>query len=138
MAINLTRTFVAGGVAGLVIVASAMLMVPVVGPQWTSALEARNVAPMTDAAMLFVGLWSVVLGVALVGLYAAVQPRLGPGPRTAAIVSLLVWLLAYFGANAGLVAYGFVPLSLAVVGTLWGLVELVVAGQVGAWVYRDA
>jgi hypothetical protein len=32
---------------------------------------------------------------------------------------------------------GFMPVSLTIVGTAWGLVELVVAGAVGAYLYRD-
>ena len=33
--------------------------------------------------------------------------------------------------------YGFMPVRLTVVGTLWALGELVVAGQIGAYLYRD-
>jgi hypothetical protein len=137
MAINVSRVLTGGLLAGLIIIASGMLMVPVVGPQMDAALKARNVPPLGGAAMAFVAIWSVVLGVLLVWLYAAVRPRFGPGPKTAAIVSLVVWCLAYLGANASLVAYGFLPVPLTVVGTVWGLVELVVAGQVGARLYRE-
>lgn len=52
-------------------------------------------------------------------------------------MSLLIWFLAYFGPNASNVAYGFMPISLTVVGTVWGLVELVVAGAVGARLYSE-
>ena len=40
-------------------------------------------------------------------------------------------------ANVANVMYGFMPVSLTIVGTAWGLVELVVAGAVGAHLYRD-
>lgn len=136
-AVNVTSVLTSGLVAWLVIIASGMLMVPVVGPQMDAALAARHVPPLSGPAVVYFAAWSLVLGVSLVWLYAAVRPRLGPGPRTAATVSLFLWLVSYVGANASLVAYGFLPVSLTVVGTLWGLVELVVAGQVGARLYRE-
>jgi hypothetical protein len=82
MAINVSRVLTGGLLAGLIIIASGMLMVPVVGPQMDAALKARNVPPLGGAAMAFVAIWSVVLGVLLVWLYAAVRPRFGPGPKT--------------------------------------------------------
>jgi hypothetical protein len=137
MAINLKRVLGGGLVAGVVIIASAVLMVPAVGDQMDKALEARNLPPMGGGAMAFFALVSLSNGVVLVWLYAAVRPRLGPGPKTAAIVSLLVWFLAYFLANAANVAYGFMPVRLTVIGTAWGLVELLVGGMVGARLYTE-
>ncbi len=63
--------------------------------------------------------------------------RFPPGPRTAALVAVLVWFVGYCAANVSNVMYGFMPVSLTIVGTAWGLVELVVAGAVGACLYRD-
>lgn len=137
MAIN-TKGVLSGGLtAGLIINVSAVLMVPVVGNEMDTVLASRNLPPMGTGAMVYFAMLSLSLGVLLVWLYAAVRPRLGPGPRTAAIVSVLVWFLACFSANAALVAYGFMPVRLTVIGTAWGLVELVVAGQVGARLYSE-
>lgn len=137
MAINYRRVVVGGLAAGMIIIVSGMLMVPVVGPQMDAALRARNVPPLSGGAMAWFVAWSLVLGLSLVWLYAAVQPRLGPGPMTAVKVALVVWLLSYFGANVALVAYGFLPGSLTAIGTAWGLVELVLAGQAGARLYHE-
>lgn len=137
MAINGKRVLLGGLVAGLIINASAVLMVPVVGDRMTEALAARNVPPMGGGAMAFVVGVSFALGILLVGLYAAVRPRLGPGPRTAALCSLFLWFVSYFLANASNVAYGFMPMGLTVIGTAWGLVELLLAGWVGARLYRE-
>jgi hypothetical protein len=137
MAINSKRVVIGGLVAGLLIIASGLLMVPVVGKQMEAALLARNAPPMGGGAMAFFGMMSLVLGVLLVGLYAAVRPRFGPGPKTAALVSALVWFLSYFWANASHVAFGFLPMPLSAVGAAWGLVELMVAGQVGARLYHE-
>jgi hypothetical protein len=137
MAINVKSVVSSGLVAGLVINLSALPMVPVVGRQMEAALRDRNVPPMGGGAMAYFGAMSLLLGVLLVWLYAAVRPRLGPGPRTAAVVSVLVWFLTYFWANVSMVAFGFMPITLTVIGTAWGLVELLVAGEVGARLYRE-
>jgi hypothetical protein len=137
MAINVTGVFAGGLVAGLIINISAVLMVPVVGNQMEEALEACNLPPMGGGAMAYFGVMSLVVGVVLVWLYAAVRPRLGPGPKTAAIVSIIVWFLAYFFANASNFVFGFIPIHLAAVGTVWGLMELLVAGEVGARLYNE-
>lgn len=135
--INVKRVLVGGFVAGLIINVSAVFMVPVVGNQMEAALEARGLPPMGAGAMAYFGGMSLVVGVVLVWLYAAVRPRLGPGPKTAVVVSVLVWLLAYFFANASNTVFGFLPIRLAVIGTAWGLVELIVAGILGARLYKE-
>ena len=135
MAINLKGVLTGGLVAGVIINLSGIAMVPLVGKQMEMALIDRNLPPMSGGAMAYFGIMSLVLGVFLVWMYAAVRPWLGPGPKTAAIVSVLVWFMTYFWSNASMVAFGFMPMSLTVIGTAWGLVELVVAGQVGARLY---
>jgi hypothetical protein len=102
-----------------------------------AVLEARGVPPLGTSAMVYFVAQSLIFGVVLVWLYAAVQPRFPPGPKTAALVAVLVWFVGYFSANVSNVTYGFMPVSLTIVGTAWGLVELVAAGQVGAYLYRD-
>jgi hypothetical protein len=52
-------------------------------------------------------------------------------------VSLLVWFLAYFFGNVSNVIFGFMPIRLTVIGTAWGLVELLLAGEAGARCYHE-
>lgn len=137
MAINVKRVVGGGLAAGLLINLSALLMVPAVGKQMEEALRERGVAPLGVGAALWVVGLSFVLGVLLVWLYAAIRPRLGPGLRTAAIAALLVWFLAYCAPNLGNAVFGFMPLGLTLVGTAWGLVELLLAGALGARLYRE-
>ncbi len=137
MAIDGKRVLAGGLAAGLVINLSALLMVPAVGKQMEEALLARGVAPLGAGAAAWVILLSFVLGLLLVWLYAAVQPRLGPGLRTASVAALLVWFLAYCAPNLSNAVFGFMPLGLTLVGTAWGLVELLLAGAVGARLYRE-
>lgn len=58
-------------------------------------------------------------------------------PPLSAVVAAFVWSVGYCPANVSNVMYGLMPVSLTVIGTLWGLVELVVAGEIGAYLYKD-
>jgi hypothetical protein len=134
---NLKRVLGGGLAAGAVIILSAITMVPVVGNQMDAVLAARNLPPMSGGAMAFFGVVSLANGILLVWLYAAMRPRLGAGPKTAAVASLLLWFVGYFLANVSMVMYGFMPVMLTVIGTAWGLGEMLLAGQFGAWIYRE-
>ncbi len=138
MAIQAKRVVGGGLVAGLVICASAALMVPVVGDEMAAAQAALGVPPMGPGAMAFFFAFSLSLGLLVVWLYAALLPRFGPGPRTALLVAVLLWFLTSFSSSAANLAYGFMPLGLTVVGMVWGLAELVVAALVGTRLYREA
>lgn len=137
MAINFKSVLFGGLVAGVIINLSGIALVPFVGKQMEMALKNRNLPPMSGGAMAYFGVMSLVLGVFLVWMYAAVRPRFGSEPKTAATVSVLVWFMTYFWANASMAAFGFMPMSLTVIGTAWGLFELIVAGQVGARLYSE-
>ncbi|MGQ0537338.1 MAG: hypothetical protein ACT4R6_00195 [Gemmatimonadaceae bacterium] len=104
-----------------------------------TALAARNISLQMTAG---VWIWSVVvslmLGLALVFLYAAARPRFGPGPRTAAIVAFALWVGGYVPSLIGYNMIGLYPNNLLVLWAVVGLVQLIVAGIVGAWLYREA
>jgi hypothetical protein len=137
MSIQAKRVLGPGLAAGLVINLSAFTMVPVVGGRFDAALAARGLPPLSPGAMAFFAAVSLTLGVVLVWLYAAVRPRLGPGPTTAAISAAFVWLVGYLLPNIALAVYGFLPASLVAIGTLWGLGELLLASLIGARFYRE-
>jgi hypothetical protein len=103
--INRRRVLAGGMVAGFIISLSALAMVPVVGAHMDAVLEARGVPPLGTGAMVYFVVQSFIFGVVLVWLYAAVQPRFPPGPKTAALVAVLVWFVGYFSANVSNVIY---------------------------------
>ncbi|HVF40975.1 MAG TPA: hypothetical protein VM939_13830 [Gemmatimonadaceae bacterium] len=77
-----------------------------------------------------------VIGMLLVWTYAAIRPRLGPGPRTAMYVGLVFFVMGM------IVSYGYKASGMMSPG-LWysysgvWLVNLLLASFVGAWVYRE-
>ena len=54
------------------------------------------------------------------------RPRFGPGAGTAVIAAAVVWFFAYLHQSVALVLMGVFPASMMLVGTVWGLVEIVV------------
>ena len=100
------------------------------------ALEKLSVPPLSSAAMAYFGIMSFFLGVAIMWIYALVQHNFKTPLRTALAIALFFWFFTYFWSNAALVAYGFLPLEIAAVGTAYGLMELVLAAAVGSKIYR--
>jgi hypothetical protein len=136
MSINVKSVITSGLVSGLIINLSAIGMVPLVGNEMDLVLASLGLPPLSNMAMFFFSMISFINGVFLVLLYAIVKNQFGPGIKTAVIVSFVFWFLTYFFANASLVAYGFMPVKLTVIGTVWGLGELLLAGIVGSKLYK--
>lgn len=135
-----TRGLVVGGlVAGFIINLSEFILNgPVLGADMMAALTARDLPPIGGSAIaVFIAL-GFVLGVLLVWLYAAIRPRFGPGPKTAAIAGVVVWFLAYFWSTVGFGMMGVFPARLLLIGLAWGLVELILAALAGGRLYSEA
>jgi hypothetical protein len=137
MGIDLKRVLIGGLGAGIVILLCGSALVPLVGKDMDMALARFNLPPLSIGAMVYFALQSLIVGIALVWLYAAMLPRLKQRLKTAIIVSLIVWLLTYFFANAAMVAYGFMPVKLTIIGTAWGLLETLAGGLIGTRLYKD-
>jgi len=138
MKINVKSVITTGLISGLIISLSAITMVPVVGNEMDQVLANRGLPPLSKMAMLFFTMISFINGISLVLVYALVKNHFGAGIKTSVIVSLVFWFLTYFLSNASLIAYGFMPVRLTVIGTVWGLGELLLAGIVGSKLYKDA
>jgi hypothetical protein len=134
---NVKSILTSGLVSGLIINISAIAMVPMVGDQFDRVLANRGLPPLSSIAMVFFSGLSFFMGFFLVWLYAVAKVQLGPGIKTAVIVSIVFWFVAYFIPNVSMVVYGFMPIGLTVIGTAWGLVELLVASIVGSILYKE-
>lgn len=134
-----TRGVILGGVvAGFVInVSEYILNEPVLGAQFAAAMTAHNLPPIGGGAIAWFLIYGFALGILLMWLYAAIRPRFGPGPRTAAIAGAVVWFLAYVTSALNFGAIGLLPTGLLAIGLVWGLVELIVAALVGGRLYSE-
>jgi len=103
-----------------------------------AAKAAGKPVEMRPAAMIAHLLWSFVLGIAAVWLYAAIRPRYGPGPKTAVVAGVAVWLFAHATFALGAATLGLFPASLAAIGAAWELFETILSVLVGAAIYKEA
>ena len=137
--INMKSVVLGGLLAGLIInISETILNIPVMGAEMEASLAALNLPPVGGGAISVFVIGSFIVGIALVFLYASVRPRFGPGPKTAILVGVVVWFLAYLWPSIGMALMGVFPAKLLTVSTSWGLVELVLAALAGGRIYTEA
>ena len=135
--INVGRVIAGGLLAGLVItIGEAILNMPVLGAEWDQAMSALGITQGTGA-IVFYTVAAFVIGIVGVWMYAAMRPRLGPGPATAIKVGLVIWLLGWAWPTLGLLFWDVFPTKLIWVALVWSVVEVPVAMMAGAWLYRE-
>lgn len=137
--INIVGVLKGGFAAGLIMVISEFILnVPVAGAQMEAELRALNLPPVSNAAIAVFTVVTLLLGFATVWLYAAIRPRLGPGPKTAMVAGLLVWALSYLYASVFFYMLGTQSLGMVVLGVVWSAIEMIVASSVGGYLYTEA
>jgi hypothetical protein len=136
--INMVRVLIGGLAAGVVLnISETILNTVVLGADMAAELAKMGLPAIGGSAIgVFVTL-CFLLGIAIVWLYAAMRPRFGPGPKTAAITGVAVWFLAYLYGGIGLMVMGFVSSHTAMISLPWGFVEVMIAAQVGAYLYKE-
>ena len=79
----------------------------------------------------------LAFGFLVVYLYAALRPRFGAGPRTAAIAAVFFWLSAYVPRFFELSDFGILGGWRLAVSIPWSLAEVILAALLGGWIYRE-
>lgn len=82
-------------------------------------------------------LFTVAWGIVSVWLYAAIRPRYGPGPGTAVIAAIGVWLLSVAAPVSHLGVFGIASPRFVAIDLPTELVAIVAATLVGARAYRE-
>lgn len=137
--INVAR-WIAGGVAAGVLIwliegtASVFYM----GDMEKAMAEHNLKMEMSAGAFAITIIVSLVSGLALVFFYAASRPRFGPGPKTAAIIAVAFWSGAVFVSLMGYKMLGLFQGQMLAVWGFIGLVEMILASILGAWIYRES
>jgi hypothetical protein len=136
--IHVRRWLAAGTAAGLLRWllegASSMLYMPAL----MASLETHNLAVSTTVTgNMLHAVVSLIAGMTLVFFYAAARPRFGPGPRTAVLVAIAAWAGGYLLALIGYQILGLFPPALLLTWGATGLIEMILAGLVGGWIYRE-
>jgi hypothetical protein len=135
--INWSRMLLGGLLAGLVInIFEYVTNGVVLAAKWDAAMKAlgRQLS-MSAVAVFIVG--GFIGGIAAIWLYAAARPRFGAGPKTAALTGFAYWVVGYALPILGQLPLGLFPRRLLVIGSIVGLVEMVVGSVAGAWLYKE-
>jgi hypothetical protein len=105
---------------------------------WASAMQALGKSPEISGRMIAVfNVWGFLAGIVAVWIYAAIRPRYGAGPMTAARAGLVTWVLLIFLGNLTLSSLGIFPTRMLVIAGSVELVEMVIATIVGASIYKE-
>jgi len=134
------RILVGGLAAGVVMnVIDALANGMLLAPRWKAESDALDPTLVTRAAASSTVGWIVVdflMGILIVWLYAAMRPRFGAGPTTAARAGLVAWLIGhlfYFSyVFMGLYSSGLILASSGA-----GLVAAMAGAYVGGKLYQE-
>jgi hypothetical protein len=133
----LARVLLGGLLAGLIINIFEYVTNGVIfASQWAD-YEKMLGRQMRPGAIPFFILSAFVAGVGVVWLYAVARPRLGAGPKTAALTGAAYWFFAYAIPAANHTAANLVPAHLTIAIAFILLVGVVIASVCGGWAYKE-
>jgi len=137
--INVARMLLGGLLAGLVIgFGEYILGWLILGEQWAEVLADTGSGELGGGQIASFAIIALLYGIALIWIYAAIRPRFGPGPKTAIVAGLTMWVVAYLLISAFVIVIGVYPAGLLIAATVWGLFELPIAAVAGAWLYQES
>lgn len=132
--INRGRVLLCGLVAGLVWSLLSLVVLVLAGGDLLNAAP-RLTAP-SRSLYLFALSVNFAMGIWAMWLYAAIRPRFGPGPKTAARAGFAWWAM-YCLAKANWGPFGLVEPKTLMVLMAATLPALIVATVLGAWPYEE-
>ena len=135
--INVKGVIIGGLIAGLVLNVLDYLVWGIwLAPDINAALQSAGKKPADSLIPLFI-LLDFIYGIVLVYLYAAIRPRFGAGPGTALKAGLIVWIIAGLLHAIGEAPMGLLPERVYVLGTVAGLIVILLGALAGARFYRE-
>jgi hypothetical protein len=137
--INWTKVFFGGLVWAVVyVVLGSAAMYLFLQRELSAEFEAlgRSIH-LTTGLIVYSLVLSVLAGISALWFYAAIRPRYGPGPKTAAIAAFALWLFGGLAPMSALIAIGMASTRFAAIDLSTGLVIMVVATLIGAWQYTE-
>ena len=136
--INLGRVVLGGIVAGIIVNAFEFVLNGVLlAKQWPDLMASINRPVLDVHAIIHFNILGFAMGLVAVWTYAAIRPRFGAGPETAVYAALLTWVTGYVFVDITPTIMGVFPMSMTWMLIGVGLVEIVVATLVGAWLYKE-
>jgi hypothetical protein len=137
--INIGRVIGGGLLAGLVMnVVDGVTNGGILEARWAAETKRLGIDMAAQSGSLAGWItFDFLCGIVLVWLYASIRPRYGPGPKTALIAGLALWLITHLAFAAwwftGLYSFGLVAAS-----TVGGLLAAVGGALAGGALYKEA
>ncbi|MFN2570247.1 MAG: hypothetical protein ABR537_01355 [Gemmatimonadales bacterium] len=136
--INMQKVIIGGLIAGVVLNAiDTVLYGVILKPQMAAAILAIGKPPMSNAQIPWYVFLDFVTGGFLVWLYAAMRPRFGAGPATAAKAGIAAWFVGSLLTTLFMWPGSVMPHNLMITTTLASLIEWPLAAVVGAKFYLE-
>ena len=137
--INVKRWLLGGVVAGFIVFFIEGICSIFYVDAMSAALDAHGLS-MDESlgVMLLAVLISLLGGLVSIFFYAAGRPRFGPGPKTAIIVAVALFLGGYLPSLIGYHLLGLFPVHLLAMWGCLGLFEMILATLAGAAIYKEA
>ena len=139
--INTGKVIAGGLVAGLVAnVVDFVTNNYVLKSDWEALAAAHNLDPAAFTSPTVAVTWVVVdfiFGILLVWTYAAIRPRLGPGPTTAIYAGMVIYVATTL-VMCGFTMMGVFTMGPFIKGSIAAIVSVVAASVAGASVYKEA
>lgn len=133
--INWRRVVSGGVVAGIV----ANVLEGALGlwmrSEWEAAM--KNMMPPGGGVIAAHLVWSFIVAIATIWLYAAIRPRYGPGAATAVRAGFVAWLFVHATFSLAAGTMGLLPRRIMLISGAWSLPETLLATLAGAWLYRE-
>ena len=138
--INWRRLALGGMIAGVVVIILAIASTTLLVGQQGLATKLQALFPATgrSAALLFFLVGFLLLGILMTWWYAAICPRFGSGPKTAAIAGVSLWLIGV-GAQIfkGVALNDFSSLPSGPLLPILYLIVIVAGTEAGAIIYAE-
>lgn len=137
--INWGRVFLGGLLGGVVLNILGWLVYGLyLAKDWEAAMQALG-RPMqeTTGSMVFIIVMNFIGAIAAVWFYAAIRPRFGPGPKTAALAGFAFWFIGALLPTLWWGSLGLFPQRLLTIDVGVGLILWIIATIVGAWPYKE-
>ena len=138
--INIGRWIIGGVLAGVIIfIVDGVLNGIILADQWAEAMTALGKTAPGQTAGELVGflVFSLVVGLVALWIYAGIRPRFGSGVTTAVYAGIATWLLTNAVPNAFVLTVGLFPAGLIWTVIIVGAVQMVIASVAGAYLYQE-
>ena len=134
--INWGRLLVCGIVTGIIWTVLSAISTWYVGGDFNAAVPGNRIFAPSGGLAAFLVTINLAGGIWVMWLYAAIRPRYGSGPKTAAVAGFSWWVVITL-ADATWGSFGLVPVKALLPLSAVTLPEMIVAALVGAWLYKE-